>query len=352
MVTDDGDADVINVQFEQGFVINTLDFNTSHLVNQDRIGTMNYLMVQFPLLGRMIFEENNEKFSMVPGDACIYYPPNQKQIMDIPTHKYRSIVIGLNLDKFELKNVHPKKSREILEEIKQKYRIGERRFFKANDRIMVEVYALNSVMDNPPEIHDNVTYGIVSDLFYQLYRNEIQWCTMNSTLLDKPEDKLYGELLKEYNEGKSIENICDENDIDRFSINHAFREMYGNTPLAFMKHHRMLRSAGIILLGQKNMKKVSELSGYDTESKFAKSFKNTFGFRPKHFREEFLKDAYTTLLDRIRTYHNARPSFVFRYVASNPVCLLYVLFRDDILRNSKCQNLTGAGQYQYLVCSF
>jgi len=296
MVTDDGNADVINVQFDQGFVINTLDFNTSHLVNQDRIGTMNYLMVQFPLLGRMIFEENNEKFSMVPGDACIYYPPNQKQIMDIPTHKYRSIVIGLNLDKFELKNVHPEKSKEILEEIKQKYRIGERRFFKANDRIMVEVYALNSVVDNLPEIHDNVTYGIVSDLFYQLYRNEIQWCTMNSTLLDKPEDKLYGELLKEYNEGKSIENICNENDIDRFSINQAFREMYGNTPLAFMKHHRMLKSAGIILLGQNNMKKVSELAGYDTESKFAKSFKSKFGFRPKHFREEFLKDAYTAPL--------------------------------------------------------
>ncbi len=287
MVTSDGHADVTNIQYSEGFVVNLLDFKTSHLINQDRIGKMNYLMVQIPIIGRMIFEENKEKYSMVPGDACIYYPSNQKQIINIPTHKFRSIAIGLNLDEFVLKNIPPEKSREILEEIKQRYQIGEWRFFKTNDRIMVETYALDLIMDNLPETQDDVVYGIVSDIFYQLFRNEIQWCTMNPTIPDKPEDRLYMELIKECNEGRSIESICNENNIDKFGINPAFREMYGNTPLAFMKHHRMLKSAGIIILGQKNMKKVSESAGYSTESKFAKSFKDKFGCRPKHFKEEF-----------------------------------------------------------------
>jgi len=349
MVTGDGVADVINLQFDEGFVINLLDFNTSRLVNQDRIGALNYMMIQVPLLGRMVFEESGKYYSMVPGNACIYYPPNRKQVMNIPTNAFRAVVIGLDLDRFRMKGMDGDTSREILETIKDKYRIGERRFFDVDDRIMVEMYALDSILEDPSIVEDDVVYGIVSDIFHQLFEKDFRWCDMAPVGLDNPEDRLYGELLKDENEGRSIESICSEIGIDRYSISPIFRDVYGDTPLAFMKHHRMLRSAGAILLGQNNMRAVSESAGYDTESKFASSFRKRFGCRPKHFREEFMKGVYIRTSDRVRTYHYVRPSLVLRDVAIDPVGLPDVLRGDDLLGRPEGQDPARAREHEYLV---
>ncbi|MBQ8180290.1 MAG: hypothetical protein IJ026_07670 [Candidatus Methanomethylophilaceae archaeon] len=65
--TPEGVADCTNFIFEEGFVVNRMDFRVREFTNQDRIGEMNYLMLNFPVHGRSVVEYGGNLFPRVPG---------------------------------------------------------------------------------------------------------------------------------------------------------------------------------------------------------------------------------------------------------------------------------------------
>ncbi len=103
------------------------------------------------------------------------------------------------------------------------------------------------------------------------------------------EDRLFDMLAEDTAGSLDVKDCCDRIGIDRYGISRRFKEVYGRTPYAFQKHHRILQSAVALATGDERMTEVARRFGYTKEGKFAKAFKEEFGIRPKHFRSEYLE---------------------------------------------------------------
>jgi hypothetical protein len=67
MTTEDGDADVTNLMYGGGLVVNYSHFRTSGFNNQERIGEMNYLMICGILAYRQVIETDTSLVADIPG---------------------------------------------------------------------------------------------------------------------------------------------------------------------------------------------------------------------------------------------------------------------------------------------
>jgi len=67
MEDEGGSAKVRNYIFDSGFLLNHIDDNARVLVNQDRVGQMDYLLINAGLYGRVNIEVDSGSHSRVAG---------------------------------------------------------------------------------------------------------------------------------------------------------------------------------------------------------------------------------------------------------------------------------------------
>ncbi len=62
-----GSAKIRNYIFDSGFLLNHIDDSARVLVNQDRVGKMDYLLINAGLYGRVNIEVDSESHSRIAG---------------------------------------------------------------------------------------------------------------------------------------------------------------------------------------------------------------------------------------------------------------------------------------------
>ena len=289
MELDDGYARVTNFIFERGFVMNYFDVSTAYFTNQDRIGDMNYLMINTTLMGRYATERDGSVKSRFQGMGLVHHPSSQRENIYIPTMRYIGLSIGIDLKGFKPIGLDdlPDIS-EVLDGICGRYQVDSMRPFALDDGIMVVLYALKAMLDDPGSIDDDTATVLVSDLVRRLYENKIvSFPDVSGSVETRPEDLVYNRIMFDLGTVPNISGICAEIEADKYGIGRRFKEVYGDTPYSLQKHYRLIAAGSRMLLGERNMGRVAESVGYEKENKFATAFRNEFGFRPKHFDMEF-----------------------------------------------------------------
>jgi len=286
MELEDGKATVTNFMFGGGFVVNYFDLDTAYLTNQDRVGDMDYLMINANLYGRYCFNTSQIKPQYRnPGMAHIHHPANQREFIHIPTHRYIGLSIGLDRKAFRPLWGDP--CEKVISALEGKYCPDTGKSIVLSDRIMTELYALKRILDDSDEMDEGIVHVLVSDIVHELYLSErAEFVDLNGTIDTCPEDVVLMRIMSETS-AANIEDICLEEGFDRFEICKRFRRMYGATPYAYQKHYRLIQASSMLLLGERNMGRVAEAVGYSAENKFAMAFRKEFGYRPKHFDEGF-----------------------------------------------------------------
>jgi AraC-like DNA-binding protein len=289
MKLDDGCARVTNFVFDRGFVINFFDMSTAYFTNQDRIGSMNYLMINATLMGRYVARQENSIRSRIQGMGIIHHPSSQREHIRIPTMRYIGLSIGLDLNGFrpigldDLPDVSV-----VLDDICARYRMDSMDPFILDDDMMMELYALKSLLDDPDSVDDDVAAVLVSDLVRRLYESDgPRFSEIRGSEDTRLEDELYSRIMFDLGVVPSINGICEEIGADKYGISRGFKKVYGDTPYSLQRHYRLITAGSRMLLGERSMEAVSESAGYGKENKFATAFRKEFGFRPKHFDKEF-----------------------------------------------------------------
>ncbi|MBQ7405855.1 MAG: helix-turn-helix transcriptional regulator [Candidatus Methanomethylophilaceae archaeon] len=284
--TDDGVADCVNFIFNRGFIINLLEYDTSSFINQNLIGEMNYLMINVDFFGREVLEIDGSIYPRRPGTVTIDHPLGSRITYHIPTRRYTGISIGYDLNGFRLigcDDLPP--TAEVIESIMVRYTVDSRLNFELGPRSEADLYALRMIMKDPKTMDEDLVHAIVSDLLRNMYlvdkADPVEIQGSPNRVID---DDLWERLMLDGMDSSSIQDICGELGVDKYSISRSFSKLYGHTPYAFHKRHRMMCAAAMIILGERRMNEVSAMAGYSNESKFAGSFKSLFGCRPKHFR--------------------------------------------------------------------
>ena len=210
-----------------------------------------------------------------------------KQTIRNPSGVYRGISVGLNISEFApvgCDDLPPPDT--VLEGIRERYRADTASNFVLDLRTEVDVQALWDLLGRGD--HDTRTaLLLVSDIVRNLYTAPEVTFTDDGCTEDRvPDDSVWEVVMGP--EGASVAEACEMTGVDRFAVCRSFPTVYGRTPHALRKHHRMLTAASMILLGERSMGTVAHDVGYGSESKFADSFRREFGCRPKHFLREYL----------------------------------------------------------------
>lgn len=283
METEDGSASVINHVFDEGFVVNRMDFETSYLTNQDRIGEMDYLMIYVTLMGRLDMGLGDNMTSRLPGTACIYHPSGMRCHMKIPSGRHIGLAIGLNISTFELSESSEDglPFNEMVEQLMECYVPYQR--IHLNNREMVDIYMMWNHLEHG---HDPVIiHRLVSDFVLSLYSSvEGRDLDRDIPSSHRYEDLLCNTLISDGDGRLDIKGLCNTMGVDRYDMCARFSNVYGRTPYAFYKYHRMVKAASMIGLGDASIGDVALNVGYSNESKFAEAFRKEFGCRPKHFK--------------------------------------------------------------------
>jgi AraC-like DNA-binding protein len=202
-----------------------------------------------------------------------------------PHTKYiRSLAIVVLLNDFELTH-HGDRWDEIVTGLMERYcQLHNKSFqFKLNALLMSYCYALDE-MAHKNSIDTRQIKEIVSYIFLELYSNDPEKIIIGASERYDIADRICEDMLSCIRTECDLETIFERYGVNKYKANRLFKERYGMPPYNFYRMHKLYRAAGLILLGENNMTKVAEMTGYESPSKFAIVFRKIFGVRPKHFR--------------------------------------------------------------------
>jgi hypothetical protein len=170
MKLDDGFAKVTNFIFEKyGFVINYYDMDTLYFTNQDRVGEMDYVMINTTLIGRFVCRFDESMVSKLPGTGLMHHPSGVRNYSYLPSKRYIGLGIGIDYKNFRMFGHDAgKDAQNIIKDIETKYRVDSPSSFYLNDDVMIELYALQSILDDSETIDDDKVSIIVSDIIRRM----------------------------------------------------------------------------------------------------------------------------------------------------------------------------------------
>lgn len=105
-------------------------------------------------------------------------------------------------------------------------------------------------------------------------------------------DKIYAvQRMQNYirahvNECIRIEDIVKESGYSKRHAMRIFGELFGRTPLEYVRAIRLTESAKVLLKKSENVLDIALDFGYDTHEEFTRAFSNEFGITPKKYQQE------------------------------------------------------------------
>ena len=83
----------------------------------------------------------------------------------------------------------------------------------------------------------------------------------------------------------TLEELAAEHAISLSSLKNCFRDIYGQTPYAYLKQYRIQRAAKLLCEGGHSIGWIANHVGYGATGKFAAAFKSIMGCPPSEYRK-------------------------------------------------------------------
>ena len=91
-------------------------------------------------------------------------------------------------------------------------------------------------------------------------------------------------MLKDLSRSTPLEQFLRGEAISTVTFQTIFKQIYGRSPYAYLKHYRMNSAAVQLRESNESINQIALSLGYSNASKFARAFRDVFGVLPKHYR--------------------------------------------------------------------
>ena len=91
-------------------------------------------------------------------------------------------------------------------------------------------------------------------------------------------------MLKDFSRSTPLEQFLRGEAISTVTFQTIFKQIYGRSPYAYLKHYRMNSAAVQLRESNESINQIALSLGYSNASKFARAFRDVFGVLPKDYR--------------------------------------------------------------------
>lgn len=91
-------------------------------------------------------------------------------------------------------------------------------------------------------------------------------------------------MLKDLSRSTPLEQFLRGEAISTVTFQTIFKQIYGRSPYAYLKHYRMNSAAVQLRESNESINQIAHSLGYSNASKFARAFRDVFGVLPKDYR--------------------------------------------------------------------
>ena len=91
-------------------------------------------------------------------------------------------------------------------------------------------------------------------------------------------------MLKDLSRSTPLEQFLRGEAISTVTFQNIFKQIYGRSPYAYLKHYRMNSAAVQLRESNESINQIALSLGYSNASKFARAFRDVFGVLPKDYR--------------------------------------------------------------------
>lgn len=91
-------------------------------------------------------------------------------------------------------------------------------------------------------------------------------------------------MLKDLSRSIPLEQFLRGEAISTVTFQTIFKQIYGRSPYAYLKHYRMNSAAVQLRESNESINQIALSLGYSNASKFARAFRDVFGVLPKDYR--------------------------------------------------------------------
>lgn len=92
------------------------------------------------------------------------------------------------------------------------------------------------------------------------------------------------DMLKDLSRSTPLEQFLRGEAISTVTFQTIFKQIYGRSPYAYLKHYRMNSAAVQLRESNESINQIALSLGYSNASKFARAFRDVFGVLPKDYR--------------------------------------------------------------------
>ena len=154
---------------------------------------------------------------------------------------------------------------------------------------------LASEMAEPAPGSEVMVNRLADILFIQCVRAHIASSSENckSGWLRAIFDPKIGDALKAMHERVenpwTVETLAASAGMSRSAFALKFKELLGETPLAYLTDWRMYKATGLLQEDDRKLFEVAKSVGYDSDAAFSKAFKRVLGVAPREYRRSVME---------------------------------------------------------------
>lgn len=97
-------------------------------------------------------------------------------------------------------------------------------------------------------------------------------------------------LLEDAEERLSLPDLAWEHGLSLTQLKTGFKQIYGETPYAYLKRYKMHQAAALLLSTRQKVSDIAQLLGYQNPSKFSEAFRSVMGMTPLQYRNKSERD--------------------------------------------------------------
>lgn len=232
------------------------------------------------------------------GDLGINMIDNHANVMNFPVQYYEGISININFDDFQvhIPEILVNASFNI-EKIKAKFCKHNGCFVmratKQIEHIFLELYSI------PDEIKEAyLKIKVIELLLFMSMLDESKSEKKESYYKHHIDTvkMIKEQITKNYERRYTIEELSKEHCISPTTLKTYFKEIYGVTINTYIKNYRMERAAKMLQETRKSIADVAYEVSYESQSKFAMTFKNVYGMSPLEYRKKCLVSTHDKII--------------------------------------------------------
>ena len=102
--------------------------------------------------------------------------------------------------------------------------------------------------------------------------------------------QIHDYLMEHMSERVTIEELSRKFLVNQTTLKKVFKKIYGSSIAAHMKEHRLEKASALLKNSNTSIALIAAEIGYESQSKFSKSFQETYGMLPSEYRKKYRTD--------------------------------------------------------------